>query len=342
VNHSNINKSLHLNPQFLDGGRIGIFYLKSVWNYYQGVKTGSLNLEAIEWKYINGLFNTLRLGTEPSIQYLLQENNSFEEFENWIEANGLVEQVRIDHFNLIIEQGSHSDFQLVEKIFSDSEMIRWAQDGYIILKDAISKEDCAKTVELIYETINANKKDSTSWYRNHPLKNGIMIQLFNSEILNKNRLSTRIKLAYEQLWKRDDLIISMDRVSFNPPETNTYKFPGPNLHWDVSLKRPIPYGLQGLLYLTDTKENQGSFTLIPGFHHILESYLDDLNPEDNPRNAEHLNRFQKKSIAASAGDFIIWNQCLPHGSSPNTSHEPRIVQYINYQPLEMNIQSEWI
>ena len=168
-----------------------------------------------------------------------------------------------------------------------------------------------------------------------------MIQLFQHSQLQQNRLSTKIRSAYQQLWGRTDLMVSMDRVSMNPPETNEYQFPGPNLHWDISIKQPIPLGLQGLLYLTDTAENQGAFTLVPGFHLRICDWLTELPKGANPREQDLL-ALGAKPIAANAGDFIIWHHALPHGSAPNTANYPRIVQYINYQPLILETQDEWI
>ena len=158
----------------------------------------------------------------------------------------------------------------------------------------------------------------------------------------KTGCHTKIREAFEQLWQRNDLLVTIDRVSFNPPETKTYHFPGPNLHWDVSLKQPIPFGLQGLLYLSDTTKNQGAFTVIPGFQNNIDSWLDSLPKGINPRDPELLKNFVREPIAGEAGDFIIWNHCLPHGSSPNTSEKPRIVQYINYLPVDLKHQEEWI
>lgn len=197
-----------------------------------------------------------------------------------------------------------------------------------------------KTIDFISHKIEVNINDKYSWYSPHPLKKGIMIQLFNSSILDKNRLSKKIRLAFQQLWKRKNLMVSIDRVSFNPPETKSYKFQGPNLHWDVSLKTPIPYGMQGLLYLNDIEENQGAFTLIPGFHNKIENWLKKINA--NPREVNLLESFDEKPIVGTAGDLIIWNHCLPHGSRPNHSNFPRFVQYINYQPLDLEYQNEWI
>ncbi|WP_220472638.1 hypothetical protein [Spirosoma foliorum] len=115
------------------------------------------------------------------------------------------------------------------------------------------------------------------------MQQGIMVQLFQHPLLARNRSSIRIRKAYEQLRNRTDLWVSTDRVGFNPPETESWQFPGPNLHWDVSLTLPIPFGLQGLLYLSDTQPNQGAFTLVPGFQHRIADWITQLPPQANPR-----------------------------------------------------------
>ena len=167
-----------------------------------------------------------------------------------------------------------------------------------------------------------------------------MVQLFQHPVLERNRKAPAIRGAYEQLWGRTDLWMNTDRVSFNPPENEHYTFPGPRLHWDVSLDLPIPLGLQGLLYLTDTAENQGAFTLVPGFQNKIENWVNSLPPGTDPR-TQDLYQLGPKPIAASAGDFILWHQALPHGSSPNTASLPRIVQYINYLPVDGGIREKW-
>jgi ectoine hydroxylase-related dioxygenase (phytanoyl-CoA dioxygenase family) len=108
----------------------------------------------------------------------------------------------------------------------------------------------------------------------------------------------------------------------------------------VSLELPIPFGLQGLLYLSDTREDQGAFTLVPGFQNKIEAWINSLPPGTNPR-TENLYALGPKSIAANAGDFILWHQALPHGSSPNTAALPRLVQYINYMPIDAGVKDKW-
>jgi ectoine hydroxylase-related dioxygenase (phytanoyl-CoA dioxygenase family) len=168
-----------------------------------------------------------------------------------------------------------------------------------------------------------------------------MVQLFQHSLLDKNRNSPKIRKAYEQLWQRTDLWVNTDRVGFNPPETELYRFPGPHLHWDASIKQPMPFGTQGILYLADTAANQGAFTLVPGFQNRIADWLNGLPEGANPRQQD-MHALGAIPIAANAGDFILWHQALPHGSSPNTSALPRFVQYINYEPFGHHENAEWL
>ena len=323
-------------------GKIKIYFLKEIWQHYQNLGKKNVPASTLDWKYINAVCNTLGLGLEPLMRYFKASMPSFEEFETWILKEGQVSQAMVEHFNAIVEQKGQVRFELQEEVLSTTDLEQWDREGYVVVKNAIPKADCAATAQFIYDTLEADADQPDTWYKAMKERQGIMIQLFNTPLLVKNRLSKRIRLAFEQLWQRTDLLVTNDRVSFNPPETSFYPFQGPHLHWDMSLKRPIPFGTQGLVYLTDTAKNQGAFTLIPGFHKLIDRWLEELGPEDDPRDLKLLSDFKREPIAAEAGDLIIWNQCLPHGSSPNTSQEPRLVQYINYQPLDLEYQQEWI
>jgi ectoine hydroxylase-related dioxygenase (phytanoyl-CoA dioxygenase family) len=116
---------------------------------------------------------------------------------------------------------------------------------------------------------------------------------------------------------------------------------GSKLHWDVSLKPPIPFELQGLLYLTDCGLDDGAFHCVPGFHHKIETWLHDLEEGENPRE-KALKTLQPIPILGNAGDFIIWQKALPHCATPNYGQSPRMVQYLTYLPNDYNPSAEWI
>ncbi|WP_443947609.1 phytanoyl-CoA dioxygenase family protein [Pedobacter sp. AW1-32] len=318
-------------------------HLKRFWSkiLFKRANTLEEGLWEKEWQLDKTLLSVLGLGLEQTLVYVFQHAPAFEKFEDWIlHTSGTPSAELIDRFN-----NTFSKLPLEEQpltgVLSEEELDFWNKNGYLVLKNAIPKEDCLETIQVICAILDIKLDKPDTWYTPHVAKQGIMVQLFQHPVLQKNRQSDRIRRAYEQLWKRRDIWATTDRVGFNPPETDSWKFPGPDLHWDCSLDLPIPFNLQGLLYLADTVADQGAFTLVPGFHHRISEWLPSLPAERDPRK-ENLHDLGSLPIAAEAGDFIIWHQALPHGSRPNTSTKPRFVQYINYQPAELEHSKNWL
>lgn len=338
-------ETLHIDP-ITANSPCGILYLRHYWSRVLAIRNhGASSKDFDKYHALDtAMFSALRLSVEPVTRYLFAHNPTFEAFESWIASvTGGFDPELISLFNRAITSPDDiPPYQIPEEdILTEAEWEFWNTNGYLIIRNAVPVEDCQHTCNLLYAHLGIDPADPATWYKPHTDKQGIMIQLFHHEILEKNRLSTRIRNVYAQIWQRNDILPSADRVSFNPPETISHPFQGPDLHWDVSLQQPIPFGTQGLLYLADTAANQGAFTLVPGFHHRVAQWMSSLPEGTNPR-TENLHALGSVPIAANAGDFILWHQALPHGSSPNTSHLPRIVQYINYQPVHVQIQPEWI
>jgi hypothetical protein len=341
-----MNGKQTLLAQSTEAGRLGVLHLKRYWDKTRLKRSGELAQGAFsdEWNIDNSLLAVLGLGLEQTIKWLYTSNADFKTFEDWIitTTDGQLSQLRITEFNEYIRHrgSTYKKEDSVSSILSKDDIDFWNEHGHVIIRDAVAAEDCENCINAICDFINIKRDDAATWYHPHPARQGIMVQLFQHPALEKNRLSQKIRLAYEQLWQRKDLWVNTDRVGFNPPETEKWKFPGPALHWDVSLQLPIPFGLQGILYLSDTAANQGAFTLVPGFHRRIENWLNNLAPTINPRTVD-MYALGAKPIVANAGDFIIWHQTLPHGSSPNKASQLRFVQYINYAPLDAEVATDW-
>ncbi|UKJ06774.1 phytanoyl-CoA dioxygenase family protein [Solitalea lacus] len=327
-----------------DLGVLNTFHLKRFWDKTMKKRAGIIPQDAFlaEWTTDTTLLNILGVGLEQTIIYLYNEAPDFNAFENWILRlnNNALDEEKIKLFNASFFEDKLSESLLTDSILSEDDMLFWERNGYVIVRNAVPKEDCDAVIAALTKFLSIDLNNPITWYNEHSARQGIMVQLFQHPALEKNRNSPKIKAAYEQLWNRTDLWVSTDRVSFNPPENENWKFPGPHLHWDVSLELPIPFGLQGLLYLSDTQADQGAFTLVPGFQHRIESWINSLPFETDPRK-EDLHQLGATPITANAGDFIIWHQALPHGSSSNTSHLPRMVQYINYAPIDSEVKTKW-
>ena len=141
------------------------------------------------------------------------------------------------------------------------------------------------------------------------------------------------------MWNREDIWVNVDQAGFNPPERPGWTFPGPHLHWDVSLTQPIPFGVQGILYLDDVAADQGAFTCVPGFHRSIDAWLRSLPEGADPR-AQDVSG-HAIPIAGRAGDLVIWHHALPHGSSSNRAQKPRIVQYMMGRPSWWDYNPVW-
>jgi len=222
-------------------------------------------------------------------------------------------------------------------VLSADDLAFWHEHGYVILHDAVPAETRAAALDAVLDRLGARLDDPESWYgRNR----SIMVQYFQHPAFDANRRSPRIHKAFAQLWGTADLWMTVDRVGFNPPERAGWRFPGPDLHWDTSLAQPMPLDMAGILYLVDTAPEQGAFTCVPGFHRRIGDWLKGLPAGADPRK-ENLHALGSKPIAARAGDLVIWNHALPHGSRANRGHMPRIVQYIAMYPTAPKIQSVW-
>jgi hypothetical protein len=215
-------------------------------------------------------------------------------------------------------------------VLDAAQLRAWDQDGYVIVPAVITPEETLALAEVVWRSVGADPDDPATW---RLTDHGIMVQLFQHPALTPARTSPRLLKAFAQLWGTADLWTSLDRVSFNPPVRPGVEFPGPRLHWDISLVPPVVFQLQGMIYLTDTSAEQGAFEVVPGFHRRIDAWLEGLPDGVDPRGVDL--SAEARRIVANAGDLIIWHSALAHGASPNTSDRPRLAQYVTQYPARL-------
>lgn len=327
-------------------GDLGVFHLKRLWSRCVRERSGVASSASDEWALDNVIYHGLNLPIEETIQYLYCSLPMYTEFERWVvdRNGGAIHANSVDRINAAIEgllrgDATRGEEEPVERPLSHAQLKRWQLDGYLVVPDLFDPAEVKAAADAVWQEVGADPGDPESWYRQRS-DHGIMIQFFHNPALEAIRRAPKLKSVFAQLWKTNDLWISTDRVSFNPPERPGFEFRGPHLHWDVSLELPIPFGIQGLVYLEDTAADQGAFTCVPGFHTRIESWLKNLPPDADPRN-QNLHELGALPIAGNAGDLVIWHQALPHGSSPNRATRPRIVEYVTMFPADVDYAKHW-
>jgi len=330
-------------------GALGIYQLKRMWSRTMAARRGLCETATVHERHLDILvIHACGLGLEQTLGYLADAAPNFQEFERWIVlTTGGVAADRIARINAAVANTNTPEtsarvlaaVEASPPVLTATDLAFWEEHGYVVVHDAVAAATREAAAEALWKHLGAQRDEPDTWYRRSD--HGIMVQYFQHPSFAAIRHSPRIHKAFAQLWGTADLWSTTDRVGFSAPERDGFKFPGPHLHWDVSVKTPIPFGTAGILYLTDTPAEQGAFTVVPGFHRWGEAWLHELPAGANPR-AQNLYALGARPLGGRAGDLIIWHQALPHGASPNRGQRPRLVQYVNMFPTRFEEHEEWI
>ena len=142
------------------------------------------------------------------------------------------------------------------------------------------------------------------------------------------------------------LYVTTDRTHFKPPQHPSYPAwadPGDvhvGLHWDIDTRRrswPVPYAVQGVIYLEDTSAEQGALRVVRGFHRRFEDW-DASQPTNRSTlrpdaDAEAELMREAEPIEGKAGSLVLWHSLLPHGPAPNVGTAPRVSAYVTMLPV---------
>ena len=228
-------------------------------------------------------------------------------------------------------------------VLSKADRAFWEENGYVIVPNAVPQENLDRMVEAIWWFLDMDPEDSETWYKHKPftrdnrcspISAGGMVEMYQHQAIWDNRQHPKVYQAFAEIWGEEKLWVSLDRANMKPPAREDK--PDWNnrgmIHWDLDTsQQPIQFGVQGVLYLTDTAEDQGGFQCVPGFNNTFEEWV-KTQPEDrNPHNPD-LAGLDVKVIPGNAGDLLIWHRLLAHGNGHNTSDKPRLAQYITMSP----------
>jgi hypothetical protein len=159
-------------------------------------------------------------------------------------------------------------------VLSQEDLEFFEENGYVVAKSVISKEQAAKTAQRVWTYANQDADDPETWYTG----GGIMIEMYQSQEQWDNRQAPLVHEAFSQVWGQEELRVSRDRASINPPAldraTALDSQVAFGLHFDTGFaqqtvaeakqQRPIAKGVQGVLYLVDTPaENVSGRTATP-------------------------------------------------------------------------------
>ena len=222
------------------------------------------------------------------------------------------------------------------EVLSAAELQAFERDGFILVPSAITAEQAAVTADEVWQFAGENPTEPDAL-------STVMVEMYHGQRQWQNRSAPRVHGAFSQLWKTERLRVSHDRVSIAPPVPDALALaqgsgptpvagwpvgldqdglPEHGLHFDVGAlrgtaaearaARPLPFGLQGVIYLVDTPSEQGAFVAVPGFHRRIDAWLETLPPELDDREGFSIDKDFRKSllelgttrVGGKAGDMV--------------------------------------
>ena len=228
------------------------------------------------------------------------------------------------------------------RVLTESEWQFWIEKGYIVIKNAIPKEQATATAEFLWEFEEKNPHDPNTWYtppraemKMKELAGTGMVEVYNHQQLWNNRQTQRVYDAFVDVWGTEKLWVTIDRANLNFPIKKGFEYKG-FIHWDYDPETK-PQNVQGVIALSNqTDLDMGGFQCIPWLFQNYDTW--------KLTQAQNRNRFQPditgledkiEKVAMEAGDLLIFNSLLPHGIRPNRSNNKvRIAQYISMMPAE--------
>ena len=228
------------------------------------------------------------------------------------------------------------------RILSEEDWEFWLYNGYIVVKNAISKDQARETAQFIWEFEEKDPMNPNSWYtppraeiQMKELTGTGMVEVYNHQYLWSNRQQEKIYDVFVDIWGTEKLRVTIDRANLNFPIRPGFEQKG-FIHWDYD-PETRPQNVQGVLALADqTDENMGGFQCIPWLYRNYDSWKLD-QQENRDRFKPDVSQLQDKivKVKMETGDLLIFNSLLPHGIRPNNSKDKvRIAQYISMMPAE--------
>ena len=218
----------------------------------------------------------------------------------------------------------------------------WIENGYIVVKNAVSREQAMKTAEFIWEFDDKDPNDPSTWYTEaraememKELAGTGMVEVYNNQFLWNNRQTKRVYDSFVDIWGTEKLWTTIDRANLNFPIRPGFEYKG-FIHWDYDPDTK-PQNVQGVLALADqTDHEMGGFQCIPWLYKNYDTWRLS-QPKNRNKFQPDISDLEDKIVKVSleAGDLLIFNSTQPHGIRPNNSKDKvRIAQYISMMPAQ--------
>jgi hypothetical protein len=205
-----------------------------------------------------------------------------------------------------------------------------AEHGYVVLPGVVARSMCDRVVEAIGSELGIWLDDPSSWDRVPTLID--QVPLWGHQSQWDIRQLPALHRLWADIWDTAALWVDMSSCRFTPPWR-----PGGadamSIHWDVDPWDEAIRWYPGVLALTDAGQGEGGFRCVPGLTRDRARWPTEWN--ESEFGVEYRPVFGEDEVIEvplHAGDLVIMDHHLPHGTVRNHGPSPRVAFYIQYFP----------
>ncbi|MFT5386778.1 MAG: hypothetical protein ACI81W_004196, partial [Saprospiraceae bacterium] len=119
------------------------------------------------------------------------------------------------------------------RVLSEEDWAFWKHNGYIVIKQAVSREQAKATADFLWEFEDKNAENRQTWYtapraemKMKELAGTGMVEVYNNQRLWNNRESQRVYDAFVDIWGTEKLWVTIDRANLNFPIRPGFEYKG--------------------------------------------------------------------------------------------------------------------
>lgn len=235
-----------------------------------------------------------------------------------------------------------SGTEIATQVLSAREVETFWEQGYVILKRAVSREEAARYRGLILDMVPRDLHIPEPWGINagriKPYHSGGS-HTFDTPELLPLLCNERLYRAAAQLLRSERLRVSDGSLGITI-RNDTGPSLSQNLHLDATVPVDVPNFLftleevqvGGCYYLSDVEPEGGGIHVVPGGHRLVEEKA-KASPHGRTlyKNWKRVDDFPESiEVTGEAGDFAFLHHLMPHAASHNRRPLPRVAQFTRF------------
>jgi ectoine hydroxylase-related dioxygenase (phytanoyl-CoA dioxygenase family) len=236
-----------------------------------------------------------------------------------------------------------SEATTVEPVLTEAEVARFWDQGYLLVKGALSREEASYYRQVILDMVPRDLSIPAHWGVNAGRIKPMRLDgshTFDTPELLPLLFNERVYAVAVQLFGSPRLRVGDGSLGITLRNGGS----GPILSQSVHLDATVPAGvdnflftpeeaqLGGCYYLSDVAPEGGGIHVVPGGHRLVEEkaraqrqgralYNNWKKIDDFPETVE---------VTGEAGDFALLHHLMPHAASHNRRPTPRVAQFTRF------------